>query len=99
VRSDATLQLAFPTPLDGFFGVFVHRWPDEPALPNLGLSVEYSVVGLSVEYSVVASVWSCMALFDDLYTLHHRHAPSQQAIGTYPIEVRVVPKVMSAFSL
>jgi len=25
--SDATLQLAFSTPSDEFFGVFVYRWP------------------------------------------------------------------------
>ena len=58
-RSDATLQLAFLTPLDEFFGVFVHRWPEEPGLPNFGLSAEYSIV---------ASIRSFMELFDDLYT-------------------------------
>ena len=66
-RRDATLQLAFSTPSDEFFGVFVHRLLEESALSDFGLSAECSIV---------ASVQSCMAFFDDLYPLCHRHAPS-----------------------
>jgi hypothetical protein len=66
-RHDAALQLTFLTPLDEFFGVFVHRWLEESALPEFGLSAGCSIV---------ASVWSCMAFFNDLYPLCHRHAPS-----------------------
>ena len=65
--SDATLQLAFPTSSDEFFGVFVHRWPEESALPDFGLSAECSIV---------TSISGRMALFNDLYTLCHGHAPS-----------------------
>jgi hypothetical protein len=70
-RSDATLQLTFPTPSNEFFGVFVRRRPEESALPDFGFSVECSIM---------ASVRSCMALFNDLYILCHGHTPSQQAI-------------------
>ena len=84
------MELALLTPSDEHLGVLVHRWPEESALPNFGLSAECSVV---------ASIRSCMVLCDDLYTLRRGHAPSQQAIGTYPVEVRIVPKVTSAFSL
>ena len=66
-RSDATLQLAFLTPSNEFFGVFVHRRPEESTLLDFGLSAECSIV---------APVRGCMALFDDLYTLHRGHAPS-----------------------
>jgi hypothetical protein len=37
---DATLQLAFLAPSDVLFGVFVHHWPEEPALPDFGLCAE-----------------------------------------------------------
>ena len=37
VSGDAPMQLTFPTPLDEFFGVFVHHRPEEPALLDLGL--------------------------------------------------------------
>ena len=66
-RGDAFLYLAFSTPLYEFFGVFIHRWPEESALPDFGLSAECSIV---------APIWGCMALFDDLYTLRRGHAPS-----------------------
>jgi hypothetical protein len=38
------LQLAFLTPSDEFFGVFVHRRPEESALSDFGLSAECSIV-------------------------------------------------------
>ena len=66
-RGDATLQLAFLTPLNEFFGVFVHCWPEESALLDFGLCAECSIV---------ASMRGCMALSDDLDTLHRGHTPS-----------------------
>ena len=53
---DATLQLAFSTPLDEFYGVFIHRRSEESALLDFGLCAEYYVM---------ASVWCCMAFLDD----------------------------------
>ena len=38
--SDATLQSTLLTPLNEFFGVFVHCWPEEPALLDFGLCAE-----------------------------------------------------------
>ena len=35
--SDATLQLAFSTPLDEFLGVSIHRQPEESTLPDFVL--------------------------------------------------------------
>ena len=42
--SDATLQLTLLTPSNEFFGVFVHHWPEEPALLDFGLCAEYFVM-------------------------------------------------------
>ena len=54
---NATLQLAFLAPSDELLGVFIHCWPEEPALLDFGLCAEYYVM---------ASVWCCMAFLDDL---------------------------------
>ena len=88
--SDATLQLVFPTPLDEFFGVFIHRRPEESILPDFGLCAECPIM---------ASVWCCMAFLNNLHAFHHRHAPPQHAIRAYPVQVWVIPKVTSTFGL
>jgi hypothetical protein len=66
--SDATLQLAFSTPLDEFLGVFVHCWLEEPALLYFGLCAEYSVM---------ASVRCCMAFFNDVQSFCHWYTSPQ----------------------
>jgi hypothetical protein len=52
-RSDATLQLTILTPSNEFFGVFIHHWPEESALLDFGLSVEYSVVAFRTELHAI----------------------------------------------
>jgi hypothetical protein len=47
-------------------GVFIHHWPEEPALPDFGLCAEYSVM---------ASIRCCMASFNDLHPLRRWHTP------------------------
>jgi len=74
--SDATLELTLLTPSNEFFGVFVHRWPEEPALLDFGLRVEYSAM---------AFVQRCMASLDDLQTFHHGYTSPQQATRAYAI--------------
>ena len=76
--NDATLQLAFPTPSDEFFGVFIHHWLEESALLDFDLCEEYSIV---------ASVWCCMEFFNDLKTFRCWYTPPQQAVRAYPIHV------------
>jgi hypothetical protein len=68
VSYNATLQLIFLTPLDELLGVFVHRWPEEPVLPDFGLHAEYSVM---------ASVRRCMAFLDDLQSFYHWYISPQ----------------------
>ena len=65
-RGDASARLAFLTPLDEFFGVLIHRQPEEPTLLDFGLCAEYSVM---------ASVRCCMAFLDDLYSFYCWHIP------------------------
>ena len=65
---DAPMQLTFPTPPDEFFGVLVHRRPEEPTLPDLGLCAECSVM---------ASVRCCMVFSYDLHPFYRWYAPLQ----------------------
>ena len=66
--SDATLELTLLTPSNEFFGVFVHRWPEEPALPDFGLCAEYSIM---------SSVRCCLAILDVPHSFHHGYASLQ----------------------
>ena len=66
--SDASLKLALPTPPDELLGVLVHRWPEEPTLPDFCFCVEYSIM---------ASIRCCMASFNDLYPSRCWHASPQ----------------------
>jgi hypothetical protein len=90
VSSNASLQLTLPTPLDEFFGVFVHYRLEEPALPNFGLCAKYFIV---------AFVWCYMAFFYDLLPFCRWYASPQQSIRTHPVQVWVIPKVTSALNL
>jgi hypothetical protein len=65
---DAPMLLTFLTPLNEFFGAFVHHRSEEPALQDLGSCVEYSVM---------ASIRCCMAFFHDLHPICRWYTPHQ----------------------
>ena len=89
-RDDASLELALSTPLDELLAVLVHLWLEEPVLLDFGLCAEYSIM---------ASVWCYMAFLDILQSFCHWYTSPQQDVKAYPVQVWVIPKVMSTFCL
>ena len=81
---DASMFLASSTSSDKFFCILVHRWPEESALPDLGMCTECSVV---------SSIGRCMISFYDLCGFNIWDTSPQQPIGTDSVEVRVIPQV------
>jgi hypothetical protein len=80
---NATLQLAFLTPSDELLGVLIHRWLEEPALPDFGLCAEYSIMapyGAAWHFSMICSPSAiCTHLLNrpSEYTLY-RYGSSQR---------------------
>ena len=73
---------------DEVFGVLVHGWPKESALPDLGLSMVYTIV---------SPMWCRMTFLNNSHSFSCGYTSSQQAISTNSVEVRIIPQVASTF--
>ena len=81
---DIPVSLTPLTPLDDVLSVLVHGRPIESTLPDFGMSPECTIM---------ASIFSSVALLNDLNGFFHMDTSSLHTILAGPIEVRVIPKL------